>query len=548
MCRDDTLSIQPLGDAALIVAPRGDASAGWAAAARAALLATPLAGVTDLTPAFGVLGVFYDPSAISSGPDESAMSVVRAWLRSSLGELSIGETNTARQIDIPVCYDADFGLDQDALAAHARLTRAEVIARHAAGDYVVGAIGFQPGFAYLTGLSPELHTPRRSSPRTRVAAGSVGIGGAYTGIYPAESPGGWNLIGRTPTGQYNASSSPDSLLKVSDRVRFIPISAEKYELLSRQAERTAPHAPNSARPALVRIVSPCPGLTLQGTPQQGQQHNGVSPGGPMDASSQRLANRLVGNPHDAKTVEATLIGPRMEALRDLSLGIAGATPLGFGGARRIELSAGGTIDLRTLAGGSRLYVATPGGFSALSGDTLFGINEQPPGCLQSNKSQRWSLNFSAFGIRDADGTVALRVLRGPQAEHFAAGAWRCLVTDVYRIGSHSDRAGIRCEGTPLLSDNVGAMPSQPVCHGALQVPPDGQPIILGADRFTLGGYPMIAAVVSADWPALGQLRPGDRVRFVETTLAAAERARHAAEAELNRLEAAIDLRRSHDTL
>lgn len=136
-------------------------------------------------------------------------------------------------IEIPVCYDGEFGPDLDAVAAHAHLSHAEVIARHTAGDYSVAMLGFAPGFPYLLGLDPALHTPRRANPRTRVPAGSVAIGGAQAGIYPRELPGGWQVIGRTPCVLFDPQRDPPCLLPPGTRVRFRAIDAATFARLAK---------------------------------------------------------------------------------------------------------------------------------------------------------------------------------------------------------------------------------------------------------------------------------------------------------------------------
>ncbi|WIG55610.1 MAG: Allophanate hydrolase 2 subunit 1 [Rhodanobacteraceae bacterium] len=137
---------------------------------------------------------------------------------------------------IPVCYGGDCGPDIDAIAEHAGLVRDEVIARHAAAEYTVAMLGFAPGFPYLLGLDAALHVPRRATPRTRVPAGSVAIGGAQTGIYPCELPGGWHLIGRTPLALFDPRRDPPCLLAPGDRVRFRAIDAGEF---ARLVERDA---------------------------------------------------------------------------------------------------------------------------------------------------------------------------------------------------------------------------------------------------------------------------------------------------------------------
>lgn len=127
----------------------------------------------------------------------------------------------AREIQIPVVYGGEFGPDLDVVAQHAQLSPTEVVALHSSASYLVYFLGFQPGFAYLGGLSPTLATPRRSDPRLQVPAGSVGIGGSQTGIYPAASPGGWQLIGRTTLPLFHPLHTPPTLLQPGDLVRFI---------------------------------------------------------------------------------------------------------------------------------------------------------------------------------------------------------------------------------------------------------------------------------------------------------------------------------------
>ena len=131
-----------------------------------------------------------------------------------------------------MCYGGEYGPDLEAVAVHAGLSPDAVVARHAAGDYSVAMLGFAPGFPYLLGLDPALHAPRRTDPRTRVPAGSVAIGGAQTGIYPRELPGGWNLIGRTPLPLFDPRREPPALLAAGDRVRFRAIDVDGFARLA----------------------------------------------------------------------------------------------------------------------------------------------------------------------------------------------------------------------------------------------------------------------------------------------------------------------------
>jgi KipI family sensor histidine kinase inhibitor len=136
------------------------------------------------------------------------------WKRIDVGQLG------GRDIDIPVVYGGADGPDLEVVAKHTGLSIDEVIRRHSAGKYVVYFIGFLPGFAYMGGLEPQLATPRRDEPRLSIPAGSVGIGGEQTGIYPLSSPGGWQLLGRTSLTLFDPGQNPPTLLRPGDRVRF----------------------------------------------------------------------------------------------------------------------------------------------------------------------------------------------------------------------------------------------------------------------------------------------------------------------------------------
>lgn len=197
----------------------------------------PLPGVLDIAPAYASLLLRFDPYGTGPGNDE-LVARIHETLASRAAE-DVDRAPGRSTIVVPVCYGDDFGPDLDAVAAHAGLSRAEAVARHTAGEYTVAMLGFAPGFPYLLGLDPALHAPRRSDPRTRVPAGSVAIGGAQTGIYPRELPGGWNLIGTTPFVLFDAARKPPALFAPGDRVRFRAIGGDEFEALQARRGRSA---------------------------------------------------------------------------------------------------------------------------------------------------------------------------------------------------------------------------------------------------------------------------------------------------------------------
>jgi KipI family sensor histidine kinase inhibitor len=193
----------------------------FAAAQR--LRAARLPGVLEVVPAYASVLLRVDAAAIADP----------AWLEREALRLagpagSAQAAPVARLHRLPVCYGGEYGPDLEAVAAHTRMDAGALIARHAAAEYRVALLGFAPGFAYLLGLDRALHTPRRDVPRTRVPAGSVAIGGAQTGIYPRELPGGWQVIGRTPLCLFDAGRDPPARFAPGDRVRFEPVDADEF--------------------------------------------------------------------------------------------------------------------------------------------------------------------------------------------------------------------------------------------------------------------------------------------------------------------------------
>ncbi|MEP6484763.1 MAG: 5-oxoprolinase subunit PxpB [Rudaea sp.] len=227
-----TPSIEALGDSALLIrlGDRIDDALNDAAIDLSDFLRSQkLTGVREVAPAYASVCVRYDITAFASGTN--AFDDISERVRRAMADV-VGikrERQTPDPVEIPVCYGGPFGLDLADVAAHCGIGIAEVIDRHASPEYVVAMLGFMPGFPYLRGLDDRLHTPRRATPRTRVPAGSVAIGGAQTGVYPSELPGGWLLIGRTPLTLFDPSRTQPALLLPGQRVRFKPIDAHEFD-------------------------------------------------------------------------------------------------------------------------------------------------------------------------------------------------------------------------------------------------------------------------------------------------------------------------------
>lgn len=190
----------------------------------AAIVAARVAGVRDVVPGYAAAGVHVDPLHFDAGALEQV--VAHAW------DVTGPERAPARVVEIPVCYGGAYGPDLDAVAACAGCTVDDVIRRHAAATYRVYMLGFLPGFAYLGTVDASIAMPRRVSPRERVPAGTVGIAGRQTGVYPCDSPGGWQLIGRTPWRMFDAARSDPALVRAGDLIRFRPVPAIDWDVLA----------------------------------------------------------------------------------------------------------------------------------------------------------------------------------------------------------------------------------------------------------------------------------------------------------------------------
>lgn len=179
-------------------------------------------GVVDFIPAFCSLLINYDPRVISYGEFYERIERILSI------EIAAG-ARKKRVFEIPVCYGGSCGPDLPAIAEHAGLSEKEVIEIHSSADYLIYMLGFLPGFTYLGGLDERIHTPRLANPRIRIPAGSVGIGGSQTGIYPMDSPGGWQLMGMTPVKTYDPEREVPILVEAGDYIRFVPVDEAEYK-------------------------------------------------------------------------------------------------------------------------------------------------------------------------------------------------------------------------------------------------------------------------------------------------------------------------------
>jgi KipI family sensor histidine kinase inhibitor len=516
--------IRDAGDAAIVVELGDgiDAAVNARAIALAARIrAAALAGVRDVIATFRSVAVFFDPRRT----DVDALKA--RVLEMPRAELPDDRPSTA--IEVPVEYGGDAGPDLEPLAAAAGLSPADVIARHGGRDYRVLMVGFLPGFAYLGSVDTSIAAPRHGSPRLRVRPGSVGIAGQQTGIYPQASPGGWQIIGRTATRPFDARRVPASLFAPGDSVRFVPVPRGSLDF---EAAWTAEPAPPRAAAGGRSVTVVRPGLmtTVQDDGRWGRQHEGVPVSGAMDMASLRDANRAVGNAASDAAIEVTLGGVELRVDHAGALAVSGADldatidGQAFPLATRVNHVAGATVRFAARRLGARAYLALHGGVtvapclgsratdltSGLGGGRLRAGECVPVGEPRPEVArpapQVVPRPLPAGGAR-------VRVLPGPHESWFPRAALDRLCRTRYEITPESNRMGYRLRGTEPLPRDAREMISDATVAGGLQVPPSGQPILLLADRQVTGGYPIIATVITADLPVVGQLAPGDWIEF-----------------------------------
>lgn len=493
----------------------------------AALAASPPPGLLEAVPTYRSLLALFDPARISAGEFAAAL----AQAAKALPETEA--LPAGRLVELPVDYGGDAGPDLDAVAAHCDLTPAEVIARHAAPVYTVAMLGFAPGFAYLLGLPPELTTPRLDTPRLRVAPGSVGIAGGQTGAYALPTPGGWRIIGRTTRALFDPARAEPFALHAGDRVRFVPVSNG-----ARDASLSPmPNPPCQIPHAALDVLEPGLLTTVQDSGRRGWARYGVPPSGPVDAAAFRAANALVGNPPDAAGLEITLTGPVLRARQTCLVAVCGAEfELRAGRVpvptwHAVYLRAGDCLRFGERRGGARAYLAVAGGialpaflgsratylpgeFGGLAGRALRAGDVLPMGQPLDHPTENAGRRWPA-AQRPAYAThPTARVILGPQADAFTAEGLATFFSAEYVITPHADRMGMRLQGPPVAHVGATGVVSDGVVMGSIQIPPDGQPLVMLADHQTTGGYPKLATVARADLPLLAQALPGARVRFV----------------------------------
>jgi len=495
------------------------------------LKSDPIAGIEELVPAARTILVSWRPSACN--------------LADLVNEISQRDVSARAQrggtlIEIPVHYN---GEDLADVAALLGITTEEVISRHTGSEYTVAFTGFAPGFAYLSGGHPSFNVPRRSTPRTRIPAGAVGLAGTFSGVYPQASPGGWQIIGVTPTAMWDLSRELPALLQPGYRVKFVAVAtlsiAANAVLTGATGKKHIEALPfKTLHGAALEILSPGLQTLFQDLGRHGQAGQGVSASGAMDQAALKAANRLVGNASSSVCLENASGGLRLRSRGDTVVAVTGAdAPITVTSAnghlwqaaryQPLALTEGDTLSIGQPQAGLRSYLAVRGGFAvdavlgSCSTDTLAHVGP-PPLAVGDVLDIQPVLLGAVVGqpeeppadLPTSQEVVTLDVVLGPRTDWFTPESLERLRNQLWLVTPQSNRIGLRLAGELALARAVSdELPSEGTAWGAIQVPPSGQPVLFLADHPLTGGYPVIGCVASYHLNRAGQIPVNAWVRF-----------------------------------
>lgn len=466
------------------------------------------------------------------------------------------QPNTTHRIQ--VCYHPDVALDLTAIAKAWKLSTEEVIRLHKDSLYTADILGFMPGFTYFSGLNPKLRLSRLNSPRPSVPKGSVAIAELQTAIYPRTTPGGWNIIGRSPNTLFDIQKNPPGLFMAGDQMEIQEISLDELKQLDQiQFSPEILSAPNpDAGNASIEVLQAGTFTTIQDNPRENLSHWAVGPGGACDIDSLHLANALVGNSPETAAIEMTSTGPTLLFHEESCVAWVGASCEGIVdgqrilGNRPVWLAKGSTLKFTSLNPGFRSVLAIGGGLqlpkilgrtgSHISAD--IGPRRLEKGGILLLCDAKASLKssflqslyksgplpcFPKWHVRSpflpSNSVTHIKCLAGPHLSFLPAKDRELFWSTVWTVSNQSNRMGVRLQSNFKIKKDLPHIPSQAITFGTVQFPPSQEPIVMLAEHQTTGGYPRLAEVIRADLVKLAQLKPGNKIQLMSIDLEEADR-------------------------
>ncbi len=515
-----------------------------------ALLSLNVDGITEMVTTYAALAVHFEPTLIRRKD-------LIAKIEAVLPEITAAETKAGQVKEIPVLYGGEAGSDLSDCAAKEGKTEEEIIRIHTSHEHYIYMLGFSPGHPYSARDEEPFSFGRRETPRVRIPERSVVVQRNLTNITPFSQPCGWQVIGSTPLDITDYRRSEPFLFEAGDRLKFKAIdrAEREKEEKRRQAEKESveaifgdslgdgPAGGCGDSSADLEILSPGLMTTVQDDGRFGYQAYGVSPAGPMDARAFHLADLLAGNAQNTAALELCVTGPEIRVNTNTTVALCGAD---FG--MRIDgvpvpsyagvpVQKGQVISFTPAKRGRYGYLAFWGGILVpeVMGSRATLMKNQLGGLCGRKLAPGDELKLG-FGLLAGcalrslppevpaakEETVTLRVVRGPQDDMFTKESLRYFFNHGAVVTDACDRQGARLQARPLEFTGAKDIVSDGISFGAIQVPGDGQPILLLSDRQTTGGYAKLGTVITADLGKAGQLMPGQQVRFVEVSPETAE--------------------------
>lgn len=501
------------------------------------LVAIKIVGVVDIIPSYHTITLVFNIKLINNKliNFKSISLLIQAAITNCNWQIQQQQT----LVEIPVCYDEIFGLDIVALAVENKTLVEDVIKLHTETIYRIYAIGFLPGFAYMGKVSKMIAIPRKQTPRITIDAGSVGIADEQTGIYPLNSPGGWNIIGQTPLQLFDATREPTVLLKMGDSVKFFPISLSEFYTIKNTYKRKV--AINNNKAIGICVLKQGFADSMQDLGRYGYQHLGINPTGAMDFVAAQIANFLVGNAANEAVVELHFPASVFQFQTDAIIALSGAdftatinnmaVPINT----PIIVAKNAIIEFTKLVTGARCYIAVRGGFAIALWLSSYSTNVKANSgghngrllykkdCLALNIKSNYSkqlcgkhciiLSWQVDVQQVYDTNNSVHILLGNEYPFLLDAAKEILVDSSFIITTKSDRMGYRLHGLPMQLQQPIQLISTAVTKGTIQLLPDGELIILMADHQTTGGYPRVAHVAQFDIPKVAQMQAHQPIQF-----------------------------------
>ena len=495
----------------------------------------PFGGFVETVPAYTTLTVFYRPELVVN-ETASPFEVVKKIVEKLLEEPQAAEIKESGLFNIPVCYDDEFGYDLEFIASTNGISKETVIDLHQKKEYRVYMMGFLPGFAYMGEVDDIIATTRKSSPRPIVEEGSVGIAGKQTGIYPLSSPGGWQIVGRTPLCLFDIQKEDPFLLKTGNRIKFYPISKQEFDKIIKEHD-IKPFIKEDPGAADAVVIKPGVFSTIQDGGRLGYRVYGVPSGGVMDELAHSTANALAGNTKNAATIECTMGGLLIQFKKNAVIAVTGGGAAFINGKKiklyqPLSLDKNDSLEIKYNNDGIRTYIAVRGGFSAEN------IMNSKSVCLRAGIGSAFKkedgLRFdNEVAAEKRTGTnrsvptytthASIRVIAGAENDWMTTESIQQFNSKNFILSNRCDRMGYHLQSDPLLLQISTELLSTAVTKGTIQLTPGGQLIVLMSDCQTTGGYPRVAQVAAVDLPVLAQLKPGDTIQFINIPHADAEK-------------------------